>query len=170
MVQTQKSPNEQHKIAGVPHMLPKITICYRDFEDRCPSRESNDRACAKMHAPWHLVPVGTCGVPGKKFAKDMANQSSNYIVIGALSQTNVTVSPSVRQPPPVRQVLVTPLSRLQQAQQLMSTRTQPIVNPPIKKVMLKAVNRGSKVKEPKTFTQRCKTRSYDILCCSQVSN
>ena len=66
-----------------------------------------------MHAPWRLAPVGTCGVedlPGKKFAKDMANQSSNYIVICAPSQTNVTVSPSVRQPPPVRQVLVMHLS------------------------------------------------------------
>ena len=82
----------------------------------------------------------------------MANQSSNYIVIGAPAQANVTVSPSVRQPPPVRQVLVTPLSRSQQPHQLMST--QSIVNPPIKMVMLKAVNRGNKGKEPKTFTLR----------------
>ena len=81
----------------------------------------------------------------------MANQSSNYFVIGAPS-TNVTVSPSIRQPAPSRQVLATPLSRSQQAHQLMST--QIAAKPPIKKVMLKAVSRGSKGKEPKTFTLR----------------
>ena len=80
----------------------------------------------------------------------MANQSSNYFVIGVPS-TNVTVSPSVHQPAPSRQVLVTPLSRSQQAHQLMSTQ---IAKPPIKKVMLKAVSRSSKGKEPKTFTLR----------------
>ena len=118
-----------------------------------------------------LVPSACEDLPGKKFAKDMANRSSNYIVIGAPSQTNVTVSPLVRQPPPVRQVLVTPLSRSQQAhQQLMSTRAQPhimIVNPPIKKVMLKAVNRGSKGKEPKTFTLR-DVRPEAMTSCAAV--
>ncbi len=83
----------------------------------------------------------------------MAKQSSTYLVIGAPS-TNVTVSPSVHQPAPSsssRQVLVTPLSRSQQAHQLMPTQ---ITKPPIKKVLLKAVSRGSKGKEPKLFTLR----------------
>ena len=83
----------------------------------------------------------------------MAKQSSTYLVIGAPS-TNVTVSPSVNQQAPSssRQVLVTPLSRSQQpTHQLMSSQ---IAKPPIKKVMLKAVSRGSKGKEPKIFTLR----------------
>ena len=99
----------------------------------------------------------------------MANQSSNYIVIGAPSQTNVTVSPAVRQPPQsqLRQVLVTPLSSSgsNQAHRLMSN--QPFVNPPIKKVMLKAVNRGSKGKEPKTFTLR-DVRPEAMTSCAAV--
>ena len=80
----------------------------------------------------------------------MANQASNYIVIGSPS-TSVTVSPSGGQSAPRGQVLVTPLSRSQQAHQIVSAQ---IIKPPIKKVMLKAVTRGSKGKEPKTFTLR----------------
>ena len=81
---------------------------------------------------------------------DMANQASNYIVIGSPSPRE-TVSPSGGQSAPRGQVLVTPLSRSQQAHQIVSAQ---IVKPPIKKVMLKAVTRGSKGKEPKTFTLR----------------
>ena len=119
---------------------------------------------AQKCTPWR--PVGGCAcmahvegtdLPGKLGAQkrqDMANLSSDYIIIGAPFQINVTVSPAVRQPPQVQQVLVTPLSsiRSNQAHWLMSN--QAIINPPIKKVMLKAVNRGSKGKEPKTFTLR----------------
>ena len=88
----------------------------------------------------------------------MASQSSNYYVIELLT-TSVTISPSVRQSAqPSRQVTVTPLSRSRtvQAHQLGSVLTShtQIVKPPIKKVLLKAVSRGSKRKEPKMFTLR----------------
>ena len=71
---------------------------------------------------------------------NVANQSSGYIVIGSQA-TNVTISPA----PASRQVLVTPLSS--QSQQLAT------MQPMIKKMFLKADNRGSKGKgkEPKVL-------------------
>ena len=99
----------------------------------------------------------------------MANQSANYIVIGSPA-TSVTVSPSVRQSS--RPVLVTPLSCHGQP----TRSTQPsqhsmahisTVKAPIKKVMLKAVNRGSKRKEPKTFTLR-DIRPEALTSCTAV--
>ena len=88
----------------------------------------------------------------------MANQSPSYIVIGSQA-TNLTVFPA----PASMQVLVTPLSS--RSQQLVTRQLM------IKKVLLKAVNRGSKGKgkEPKVFTLR-NTVPDRIASCNNIKS
>ena len=102
------------------------------------------------------------GSPAPQTEKTMANKSgSSYIVIGSKA-TNFTVSPSQQSAP--RQVVATVLlpSRPQLAE-------KQAMRPAIKKVLLKAVSRHSKGKDPKMFALRNIVPDR-ISCCNDIKS
>ena len=111
-----------------------------------------------------LLPIGgipACGYTQRPIWKDvrnMANQSSIYFVIGGAPSTNVTVSLSSSTS---RQILVWPGRSRPTSWSQPRSRQNPLSKRCCSKLL---------AEEKSQRNLRYKSRSYEILCCRQVSN